>query len=57
MVRWVRRSKRMRRITSLARSGGRNASIALPTEVQCTGLLAPIRVIMRTERAGSILSM
>jgi hypothetical protein len=40
-----------------ARSSGRKARIALPTEVQCTGLLAPMRVIMRTERAGSILSM
>jgi hypothetical protein len=37
--------------------GAGNARIALPTEVQCTGLLAPMRVIMRTERAGSILSM
>jgi len=42
---------------SFRRSSGRNASIALPTDVQCTGLLAPMRVIMRTERAGSILSM
>ncbi len=57
MVRVVSRSKRTRRRTSSARSGGRKARIALPTEVQCTGLLAPMRVIMRTERVGSILSM
>ncbi len=39
------------------RSSGRNARIAFPTDVQCTGLLDPMRVIMRTDRAGSILSM